>query len=149
MNGEAVAVVALDGANVVGTVDCIIDNEDLDGEQEAGNRYGTRMAQGTANVQGHGGTRIMTGKRVFLRNMFVLPDWRRQGVGRQLLQGAEAFAKKSRAGVLVLEVSRDNEAASGLYTSTGFLEDAGERSSLGSTLLRALGIGNRVMTKLL
>ncbi|HTQ99914.1 MAG TPA: ribosomal protein S18-alanine N-acetyltransferase [Candidatus Acidoferrum sp.] len=61
-----------------------------------------------------------------LFNIAVLPDWRRQGLGRLLLR--ELLQESAQAGMksCVLEVRESNAAARGLYRQCGFME-AGRR----------------------
>jgi ribosomal-protein-alanine N-acetyltransferase len=51
----------------------------------------------------------------------VLPDMRRLGVGRALLNTVVARAGRQGIGSVVLEVAADNEAARRLYGATGFV----------------------------
>ena len=51
----------------------------------------------------------------------VLPEMRRLGVGRALLDAVVAQAGRRRAASVVLEVAADNEAARRLYASVGFI----------------------------
>jgi ribosomal protein S18 acetylase RimI-like enzyme len=50
----------------------------------------------------------------------VLPEFRRLGVGRALLEAAEARARNLGCCKLTLEVREDNEGARSLYESAGF-----------------------------
>lgn len=52
----------------------------------------------------------------------VLPDARRQGLGRDLLRAAMRRAAETDARTMFLEVAEDNGAARRLYTSQGFTE---------------------------
>ena len=52
----------------------------------------------------------------------VLPDARRQGLGRDLLHAAMRRAAETDARTMFLEVAEDNGAARRLYTSQGFTE---------------------------
>lgn len=52
----------------------------------------------------------------------VRPAARRAGIGRRLLEAAEAAAAASGADRLFLEVAADNFGAFGLYSSCGFVE---------------------------
>ena len=51
----------------------------------------------------------------------VLPKWRRQGIGRALLNAVVAAASGQSLGSIVLEVAIDNDAAHRLYRRSGFL----------------------------
>eukprot|EP00903_Cladosiphon_okamuranus_P014189 g13184.t1 len=54
--------------------------------------------------------------QVFLKNLFVLPERRRRGVARELVKGAEAFAREEKAAAICLDVERKNAAARGENT---------------------------------
>jgi len=56
----------------------------------------------------------------------VHPDWRRQGVGRQLLLNLLELGQALGAARMTLEVRLGNTAAQALYRSLGFIE-AGQR----------------------
>ena len=56
----------------------------------------------------------------------VLPERRRLGLGRALLDALLAEAGRRRLGAIVLEVAADNEAARRLYAAFGFVQ-AGRR----------------------
>jgi ribosomal-protein-alanine N-acetyltransferase len=51
----------------------------------------------------------------------VAPRWRRLGIARELLATAVAEARHRNLPSLVLEVAIDNDAASSLYSSVGFV----------------------------
>jgi [ribosomal protein S18]-alanine N-acetyltransferase len=51
----------------------------------------------------------------------VVPEYRRHGVARVLLQTVFAEAERRRSASIVLEVAADNTAARQLYTGLGFL----------------------------
>lgn len=53
----------------------------------------------------------------------VHPGFRRVGIGSQLLDAAEKFAKENGFGNITLETGVDNRAAQGLYKSKGFSVD--------------------------
>lgn len=55
-------------------------------------------------------------------NVAVHPDARRRGVGRSLMQAAEAYAKERGIVFLSLEVRESNIAARSLYSSLGWEE---------------------------
>jgi GNAT superfamily N-acetyltransferase len=53
----------------------------------------------------------------------VVPDeWRRAGIGRQLLEGAEAWARRRGCSRLQLLADEGNEPAQAFYTSQGWLQ---------------------------
>jgi len=64
---------------------------------------------------------LMPGEAELLK-IAVIPNWRRRGVGRALVQ--DIFAGASRAGArrLFLEVREQNTAARALYANMGFTE---------------------------
>ncbi|MDR1919618.1 MAG: GNAT family N-acetyltransferase [Tannerellaceae bacterium] len=59
---------------------------------------------------------------VNIHDVIVLPEYRGQGVGRQLLNGIIDEAAKRGASRLTLEVRKDNLVAQRLYQSLGFEE---------------------------
>ena len=61
-----------------------------------------------------------------LENVAVIPEMRRRGFGKQLMQGFEALLLKSNAHLVFLEVRRSNSEARALYEMFGF-EFAGTR----------------------
>jgi len=60
------------------------------------------------------------GRDAFLTEIYVATDYRRQGVGRQGLAAAQAFARSGGAHALHLAVRHDNVPARGLYDAEGF-----------------------------
>ncbi|CAM9994934.1 unnamed protein product [Scytosiphon promiscuus] len=140
VSGEAVALIALEGKRIVGTVDCILQSA------AAAVKTPRQQRQQSDNVgRGRGAT-----MQVFLKNLFVLPDARRRGIARELVKGAEVFARKEKAGIVCLEVARKNTAARELYDSCGFeeIERPGPvEGGMGGVLLKSLGMGKRYMVK--
>ncbi|HRN61371.1 MAG TPA: GNAT family N-acetyltransferase [Luteimonas sp.] len=65
-----------------------------------------------------------------LNDLFVLPATRRQGVARALLDAAAQFAREDGAAAIVLETTRDNDAARATYRAAGWREDATQWYSL-------------------
>lgn len=61
------------------------------------------------------------GNECEILSLGTLPRWRRLGIARELLAAAIAEARRRGLPSLVLEVAIDNEAASGLYSSAGFV----------------------------
>ena len=63
-------------------------------------------------------------KRLWILNdLFVVPEVRRQGVGRMLLEYARAFALETHAKGLTLKTAVDNYSAQALYESSGWQRD--------------------------
>ncbi|MEL1265674.1 GNAT family N-acetyltransferase [Pseudoxanthomonas putridarboris] len=58
---------------------------------------------------------VRAGRTWILNDLFVVPDARRTGVARALLQAAAEFARKDGALRLELETDHDNHAAQALY----------------------------------
>ena len=58
-----------------------------------------------------------------LNDLYVTPDARRSGVGRQLLRAAEAFGQAAGAVRLDLQTARTNAPAQALYESLGWRRD--------------------------
>jgi len=61
---------------------------------------------------------------VHLGNLAVHPDYRRQGVGRALLQGLMERSRRRGASFITLEVRAQNAAAIALYSAYGFRQVA-------------------------
>jgi ribosomal protein S18 acetylase RimI-like enzyme len=61
------------------------------------------------------------GNECEILSLGVAPRWRRRGVARELLGTAVAEARRRELPSLVLEVAIDNDAASNLYSSAGFV----------------------------
>jgi GNAT superfamily N-acetyltransferase len=62
--------------------------------------------------------------RIFILNdLFVMPDARRHGAGRALIEAARSFAKSESAVRLTLSTAVDNVAAQGVYENTGWVRD--------------------------
>jgi mycothiol synthase len=55
-----------------------------------------------------------------IRMVGVLPEWRRHGLGRELLRWGVARLREQGAGTIQLTVEAENEHALGLYRRTGF-----------------------------
>lgn len=53
---------------------------------------------------------------------FLLPEWRRQGAGRQLFNATEAFGRAAGYRKLVVQVRGSNPAAQAFYRGIGFKE---------------------------
>lgn len=60
-----------------------------------------------------------------LNDLYVAPSARRQGVARQLMEAARAFAKADGALRLLLETAADNVQAQALYDDLGYRKEQG------------------------
>lgn len=63
-----------------------------------------------------------------LLNITVAPAWRRQGLGRELLEHCLARAREEKAETIFLEVRPTNEAAIAMYHNYGFVDLAVRRA---------------------
>lgn len=57
-----------------------------------------------------------------MMNVAVHPDWRRKGIGEQLIVSLEEALRKQESTCLTLEVRASNEPAKALYQKLGFQE---------------------------
>lgn len=57
-----------------------------------------------------------------IHDLVVLPEYRKKGIGRHLMQAVEEKARASGGGKLTLEVRSDNQKARQLYLSLGYGE---------------------------
>ena len=79
-------------------------------------QYQVRVAESDSNVVGFLAARTLAAGESEILNLAVAPEFRRQGIGRALLQAwLEEFA-----GTVYLEVRASNEAAQKFYKSLGF-----------------------------
>jgi ribosomal-protein-alanine N-acetyltransferase len=62
------------------------------------------------------------GGEVEVLSLGVLPGWRRQGIGRGLIDAVVAQAEHDGIASIVLEVATENEAARRLYAALGFVQ---------------------------
>jgi GNAT superfamily N-acetyltransferase len=69
--------------------------------------------------------------RAHLVSMWVMPSWRRRGVGTTLTQAVFDWAKRTGAQTLDLWVTETNSPARGMYERSGFTE-SGDRQALPS-----------------
>jgi GNAT superfamily N-acetyltransferase len=60
------------------------------------------------------------GYDAFVDEFFLLPEFRRRGIGKNVLARIASEARKLDINALHLEVARDNQAARKLYTAAGF-----------------------------
>lgn len=90
-------------------------------EQELrGNRLARYLvARAGDAVVGFGGLWLMVDD-AHVTTISVHPDWRRRGIGRQLLLALIDLATRIRARRMTLEVRASNEAAQALYRAFGF-----------------------------
>ncbi len=58
-----------------------------------------------------------------LNDLFVLPDFRKRGVGRALMERARRLAEETQADGLTLETAVDNHTAQRLYENLGWRRD--------------------------
>lgn len=91
-------------------------------EQElAGNRMARYLiARAGDQIVGFAGTWLMVDE-AHITTFSVHPDWRRQGVGRQLLLAQLELSFELGASHMTLEVRPSNEAAQALYRQFGFV----------------------------
>jgi ribosomal protein S18 acetylase RimI-like enzyme len=78
---------------------------------------------------------VLKGQGVYVRSMGILPAGRGQGLGQQLLQAVEAFAREQRAAYLFLSTTPFLARAIRLYEQFGFQRnDDGPHDLLGTPL---------------
>ena len=87
------------GGSVVGTLDCVLQQH-------------SREPGGASQP------------RLLLRNLWVAPPMRRQGIARELMRAAEALAVEQACSQLYLDVRADNAWAIALYEDLGFVDIA-------------------------
>jgi ribosomal protein S18 acetylase RimI-like enzyme len=73
---------------------------------------------------------VRTARIWVLNDLYIDESARRHGAGKALLDAAAQFAKEQGAAGLVLETTRDNDAARALYRAAGWREDATQWYSL-------------------
>ena len=73
-------------------------------------------------IIGYGGMWIVVDE-AHITNFAILPQYRRQGLGRQLLRSMVSAARRARAQDITLEVRPSNKAAIALYESEGFAQN--------------------------
>ena len=59
----------------------------------------------------------------YLGFMYVLPEWRGQGINQQILDGLTEWSKKQGLNEIRLQVYADNDAAIRAYEKAGFTKD--------------------------
>lgn len=67
---------------------------------------------------------VRTARIWVLNDLFIAAEFRRHGIARALLDAAAQFAREDGAAFIMLETTRDNEAARALYRAAGWHEDA-------------------------
>ena len=67
---------------------------------------------------------VRTARIWVLNDLFIAPEFRRHGTARALLDAATQFAREDGAAFIMLETTRDNEAARALYRAAGWHEDS-------------------------
>lgn len=77
------------------------------------------VAERDGRVAGYAGMHGMCGEG-YIANIAVFPDFRGRGVGRALLRGLVACARKQQYEFITLEVRAANRPAISLYESEGF-----------------------------
>jgi len=55
-----------------------------------------------------------------LHNLTVAPNFQRRGIGGMMLQAVESIAKRSKAGILRVETSIENQPTQAMYQKAGF-----------------------------
>jgi ribosomal protein S18 acetylase RimI-like enzyme len=60
------------------------------------------------------------GREVYLAELYVVPDHRGRGYGRELIDGAMVFAREQGADYAYLITSEDDKSAQRLYEAAGF-----------------------------
>ncbi len=68
----------------------------------------------------------VSGTRILLLNdLYVLPDFREQGIGRALMRAARGYARDSGYAGIKLETQETNQIGQSLYESEGFTRQTG------------------------
>lgn len=78
-------------------------------------------------ILGYANLRILAGEAEIQR-IAVLPEYRRLGAGRKLMDAMVGHARKNRVYAITLEVRAGNQAARNLYESYGFAAEAIRKS---------------------
>lgn len=77
------------------------------------------VAEQNGQVAGYAGMHAVCGEG-YIANIAVFPAYRGRGVGRALLQGLIAMARRGQYAFITLEVRAGNRPAISLYESEGF-----------------------------
>jgi ribosomal-protein-alanine acetyltransferase len=91
--------------------------EELTGDR----RRGVLALDGQGTVVGYAVT-MRTDEVLDLQRIAVLPDHRRSGVARSLLEALRLAGRESGAHRMLLEVSADNDKALAFYAAEGFVQ---------------------------
>lgn len=82
--------------------------------------FRTAVDPESGEIAGYIGCHIVL-EEGYIANVAVAPEWRRRGVGRQLVQALLAEAQANGLAFVTLEVRASNRAAQGLYHACGFV----------------------------
>ncbi|MBS7360683.1 MAG: ribosomal protein S18-alanine N-acetyltransferase, partial [Oscillospiraceae bacterium] len=83
------------------------------------------VAQNNGEVLGYIGAHNVLGE-VYITNIAIFPEFKRQGIGKKLIETLLNSVKEENAEFVTLEVRKSNESAIGLYKKMGF-KVVGER----------------------
>lgn len=78
------------------------------------------VAYADENPVGCGAFKPFSEKEAEIKRMFVLPEFRGQGLGRKILKNLEYWAEESNFDFCILETSRDMPKAVKLYQKAGY-----------------------------
>ena len=81
----------------------------------------------SGQVVGYAGVLVMADEG-YITNVAVVPEYRRRGIGAQIIEVFMNFARANRLAFLTLEVRPSNAAAIALYQGFGF-EEVGRRKN--------------------
>ena len=73
---------------------------------------------------------VKTTKNWILNDLYVNYDYRKKGIGEQLIKAAINFAKNENAAYVQLETAQDNQTAKRLYKTIGFNQQAADTEHL-------------------
>lgn len=68
-------------------------------------------------------TSVGMSRKWLLNDLYVTKNYRRQGVGKALMNQAKEFALETKAAGILLETTKDNEKAQALYESLGYQKE--------------------------
>lgn len=92
-------------------------------EEALGNVYDSCLVlEEAGNLLGYGVMRLIAGESEIQR-LTVLPDYRRRGYARELLDYMVRISREKQAESMILEVRFSNREARSLYVSYGFREE--------------------------